>query len=78
MERIKPTGAEKGNYLKWLRAGSPVGEGVRVARRAQQLVAFSDNGCVYSMFGFDLITARDGNIELVRLDHTFQDCLMVT
>lgn len=75
---VEPAGAKEWDYLKRLRAGSPVRERIRVAGDAKQLVVGSDNRCMHSMFGFDLIAAGDSDIELVRLYHIFQAELMGT
>jgi hypothetical protein len=67
---FEAAGGEERNYLKGLGAGSPEREGVAVAGSAKELIAFSDNGGMYSVFRFGALTAGDCNIELVRFDHT--------
>jgi hypothetical protein len=69
-ELVEAAGGEERNYLEGLGAGSPEREGVAVAGSAEELIAFSDYGGVYSMFRFGALTSGDCNIELVRFDHT--------
>ena len=66
---VERAGAEKREDLKGLGAGAPVGECVAIAGGAEQLIAFPDYGGVYTMFGFDPVTAGDCYIQFVRLDH---------
>jgi acyl-CoA thioesterase len=69
-ERVESTRRQKREDLEWLRARSPVGERVTVARCAEELVAVSDYRGMDAVLRFDGITAGYSNIELVRLDHT--------
>jgi hypothetical protein len=68
-ERIEPAGAEEWKDLERFGAGAPVGEGVRIAGGAKQLVAIPNHGRVYSMFRLGSFPAGDYNIDFVRLDH---------
>jgi len=61
---------EEWNYLERLGARSPEGKCVRIASGAEELVPFSDYRRVHSMLRLGYFTAADGNIELVRFDHT--------
>ena len=67
---VEAAGGEEWNYLERLGAGSPEGERVAVAGRAEKLVSFSDHRGVYSMLRLGSFPAGDCNIELVRFDHT--------
>jgi hypothetical protein len=70
VESVEAARREKWKDLERLGAGSPEGESVGVARRAEELVSLSNYRGVYSMLRLGPFTAGDCNIELVRLDHT--------
>ncbi len=68
-ERIESAGAEEWKDLERFGAGAPVGERVRIAGGAKQLVAIPNHGGVYSMLRLGSFPAGDCNIDFVRLDH---------
>ena len=67
VESIETARAQEREYLEGLGAGSPEGERIRIAGGAEELVTFSNDGGVYSMHGFDSVSARNCYIEFVRL-----------
>jgi hypothetical protein len=49
-QRVESARGQKREHLKWLGAGAPIGERLRVASCAEELIALSDYGSIYPVF----------------------------